>query len=86
MKTKNKRYTNEQLMKIIARLAKKRGLDFYPSYSGRFMFGATCIGFEGGRTECAALAYLIEKKTGLTANWDNMGLNFIYYFPDIRGE
>ena len=75
---------NNKLIKKIKRLAEDRGLSFRPDYSGRFMFGATCIGFVGENAECAALAALIRRKTGKDFRCDNMGkYDMIYYFPSL---
>jgi hypothetical protein len=78
--------TDKQLIQKIIRLAENRGLDPHRRYSGRCMFGATCIGFEGDNAECAALAAFIKRKTGRSFSYDNMGLNMIYYFPGIQDD
>ena len=76
--------TNEQLVKMICRLAKKRGLTLSRGYSGRGMFGKTCIGFYGERGPCIAVAELVKKKTGRSYRSDNLGFDTICYFPDIE--
>ena len=72
-----------KLINKIKRLASERVLRFHDDYSGRFMFGAECIGFSGENAECAALAALIRRKTGLEFRYDNLGLGMIYYFPGL---
>ena len=76
--------TNRQIVKKIVRIAENRGLTPYRGYSGRGMFGSKCIGFCGDNGECAALAGLIKRKTGISFSYDNMGLDMIYYFPSIE--
>ena len=73
-----------KLIAKIKRIAENRGLSFRDDYSGRFMFGAECIGFVGENAECAALACLIRRKTGEEFRYDNMGKSdMIYYFPSL---
>jgi hypothetical protein len=79
-------YTNQQLVQKIVRLAENRGLRPYRRYSGRCMFGATCIGFVGENAECAALASFIKRKTGKSFAYDNMAMEMIYYFPSIKDD
>ena len=78
--------TDKQLVQKIVRLAENRGLQSYRRYSGRGMFGATCIGFCGENAECAALASLIKRKTGRSFAYDNMAKEMIYYFPSIQDD
>ena len=77
---------HEKLIAKISRIADSRGLDVRTNYSGRGMFGSRCIGFVGDDMTCAALAGLVQRKTGHTARKDNMGLGTIYYFPTITTE
>ena len=75
----------EKLIARIVRLADRRGLTVETDYSGRFMFGQTCVGIVGEPGECAALATLIKKKTGFAYRSDSMGkYDQIYYFPEIN--
>ena len=85
-KSTMKNYTNEQLVRKIIKIAKKRGLRPYRAYSGRGMFGRTCIGFYGENAECAALACLIRRKTGKSFSYDNLALDVIYYFPCVEDK
>jgi DNA polymerase III delta prime subunit len=79
---------NKQIAKKIKRIAEKEGLEFRDDYSGRCMFGKTCVGIVGDKLTCAAVAKYVQKKiqdAGLFCNVcsDNMGLDMIYYFPQI---
>jgi hypothetical protein len=47
------------------------------------MYGAQCIGFYGDRDECASVAEFIKRKTGQQYRSDNLGLDWIVYFPNI---
>ena len=78
--------TNQQLIQKIIRLAENRGLRPHRQYSGRCMFGATCIGFVGENAECAALASFIKRKTGKSFAYDNMAMEMVYYFPSITDD
>jgi hypothetical protein len=73
----------KQLVHKIIRYCRKKRIRVYRHYSGRGMFGKECIGFCGEDHECAAIAVFISKKTGYDYSRDNMGLDMIYYFPDI---
>jgi hypothetical protein len=48
------------------------------------MFGKECIGFIGTDIECITVAEIIKRKTGKSYCSDNLGLDMIYYFPDIE--
>ena len=51
-------------------------------YSGRGMFGATCYGIVTDGPE------IVDKLTPLGTNQkiDNMGLDYIVYFPNLKGK
>lgn len=68
------------------------GFDVYEDYSGRGMFGKTCIGFCYDKTDVAAMADLIDAAFSLGeilelrdalryAETDSMGKGAIMYFP-----
>lgn len=67
--------------------------DFRDDYSGRCMYGKTCIGIVGGDIDVIYTQlndYLnnngyddIINKLGFP-RVDNMGLNYIVYFPHLR--
>jgi len=78
--------TNEQLVKMICRIVKKRGLKLSRGYSGRFMYGKTCVGFYGDLGPCVATAEFIKKKIGRSYSRDNLGFDTICYFPDIEDQ
>jgi hypothetical protein len=75
--------TDTKLVKKIVRYLENKPVTIYRYYSGRFMFGCTCIGFYGELNECEAIAQTIQKKTGRSFRSDNLGFNIIYYFPSI---
>lgn len=66
---------------------------FYPDYSGRFMYGRTCVGFV-----CDCVNEALEELQGYLqdnnyedadsiedlARTDNMGLSMIIYFPLVQ--
>jgi hypothetical protein len=67
--------------KIIGK-AGKMGLDIRRDYSGRGMFGKTCLGVTGSMEELDTLLSGVRGSAkGLRK--DNMGLGYIYYWPDL---
>lgn len=65
---------------------------FTNTYSGRFMYGDTCVGFDvDSLTELGTLAIAFVEVLGDTlgrdmterARTDNMGLGYIIYFPHV---
>lgn len=71
------------------------------SYSGRAMYGASCIGIEGESvlkvivdimilaahdTETPEQLELFGEWVKENARWDNMGLDMIVYFPSVPAE
>jgi hypothetical protein len=69
--------------KIIAK-AKELGLNVHHNYSGRGMFGKTCLGVVGTMQDLDTLLSEIKgSANGLRK--DNMGLDYIYYWPEIEG-
>jgi hypothetical protein len=73
---------NKTVKKII-NFIENKPVKVFRHYSGRFLFGAQCIGFFGDRDECAFVAEFIKRKTGQSYRSDNLGLDMIYYFPYI---
>ena len=62
----------------------------YPTDSGRFMFGSTCLGVEASRPlDLSGLMSEIVSRSARrelsnmmkSARWDNLGLEYITYFP-----
>ena len=78
----------------ICEFCEKYGYEFYPNYSGRFMYDAICLGIvcESIPNTLLELAdYLHSKgidnvgeKLGKVCS-DNLGLDMILYFPELRG-
>jgi hypothetical protein len=64
--------------------AEETGLDVRHDYSGRGMFGKTCLGVVGAMEDLDALLSEVKgSASGLRK--DNMGLDYIYYWPEIKG-
>lgn len=75
---------NKEKIKKIRATAKAVGGTVRDDYSGRFMFGKNCYGID-----CDNAVTCIEQaaKRGLTgARYDNMGLGYIVYWPNIQGK
>lgn len=85
----------------IAELEGEFDEDFRPDYSGRGMYGKTCIGYTGEYPFyfAARLAYLLNDGDEMDANdlvyaieglpecsTDSMGRGTIYYWPAVRAE
>jgi hypothetical protein len=60
--------------------AEELRLRIYSNYSGRGMFGKTCIGVVGSMEELDCLLGEV-KGSGKGLCKDNMGLDYIYYWP-----
>lgn len=71
---------NEMVEKL--KSLEERGYgDVYREYSGRGMFGATCIGFvTGNASDVIAEAGVRGAKT------DNLGTRTIVYWPNIKDD
>jgi hypothetical protein len=69
--------------KIIAK-AEELGLSVSHDYSGRGMFGKACLGVVGTMQDLDTLLSEI-KGSAKGLKKDNMGLDYIYYWPDIDG-
>jgi hypothetical protein len=71
------------LMKVTASELDMRFMD---DYSGRFMYGETCVGVVGSQFELASfwsgLPLAIRETLG-QPRIDNMGLDFIWYWPGV---
>jgi hypothetical protein len=68
----------------IIKKAEELGLNVYHDYSGRGMFGKNCLGVVGAMHDLDTLLSEVEGSAeGLRK--DNMGLDYIYYWPDIQG-
>lgn len=71
------------------------GYEFYNNYSGRFMFGKKCVGIVCDDTSTVMVdlsQYLFEHsvtdvRDALgTICYDNLGLQYIVYFPSIASK
>ena len=68
------------------------GKALYLNYSGRFMYGRTCLGFVGGMGDFMHFLLGIERadcgsewssEMANSVETDNMGRETIFYFPGI---
>lgn len=74
--------------------AKDMDLEFRSDYSGRGMYGESCIGFVGDispfdlglhlATRFQEDSEMLEMFLNDSSKLDNMGLDTILYFPDIQ--
>jgi len=74
----------EDKLEILNEVAKSVGGELYEGYSGRGMYGAQCYGIV-----CDDPMSCIENsaENGIKgANYDQMGLQYIVYWPRIRDE
>lgn len=74
---------NSEAIEIIEDAANAIGGEVTYSYSGRGMFGRTCVGIE-----CDSSQEVIEEAAsrGLRgAAVDNLGLGWIVYWPSVQG-
>ena len=74
--------TPEDLDPLLAKVAAEAGGTVHRDYSGRFMFGATCVGIAGDN-----LAAILEAAgaRGLRgARHDQLGKGWIVYWPHLR--
>lgn len=66
----------------LKRLAERKGWEYRNDYSGRFMFGDRCVGICGPNATA-----IIESAARLGvkgARTDNMGLDYIVYWPSLQ--
>jgi hypothetical protein len=75
----------EDQMKTIARIALRNAHSLRWVYSGRCMFGQTCFGFITNR-EGMNNAVTSCQRHKIDYRTDNMGLDYIVYFPYVKGE
>lgn len=76
--------TNADKIKIIYEVAEIIGGKIYEGYSGRGMYGKTCLGID-----CDDFQSAIEEAAALGlkgASWDELGLGYIVYWPDVDTE
>lgn len=75
--------SNDEAVEIIEEVAIEIDGEIRNNYSGRFMYGETCYGIV-----CAEPTSCIEEAAsrGLRgAKTDNMGREFIVYWPSVHG-
>lgn len=83
---------NEELLEVIEYLCEDRDCEMRP-YSGRFMYGAECIGIVAKDASVITSLLMelpdrhpdmkiIAKGMASCVRYDNMGLNIIAYFPN----
>ncbi|WP_309399971.1 hypothetical protein [Cerasicoccus maritimus] len=74
----------EQQIEILNEVAENIGGEVYEGYSGRFMYGAKCYGIV-----CEEIVTCIEEaaEQGIKgAKYDNLGLQYIVYWPHLRRD
>lgn len=79
---KTQTLTNDDKLDIIRMTADEIGGELYKGYSGRGMFGAECVGIT-----CDDPQEAIEEAAsrGLRgADWDNLGRQYIVYWPSVK--
>jgi hypothetical protein len=67
----------------IVNKAREMELEIRSNYSGRWMFGETCLGVVGSML---ALDTLLSEVKGSAKGLkkDSMGLEYIYYWPELK--
>jgi hypothetical protein len=77
--------TKKALAGRITEKAAELGLEVRMDYSGRYMFGKTCLGVVGGRFALAELmCSVFGSLRGLCR--DSMGKDDVFYWPLIHTE
>ena len=84
--------TSEQLREIADAISNSltwESVNVRPKYSGRGMFGKTCIGFSGPSDIAyhtgVGMAQVLGSEAGsLNPSMDNMGLGSIIYFTNLQ--
>jgi len=74
----------EEQIETLHEVADRIGGEVRSDYSGRGMYGRRCYGIE-----CSEPLHCIEQAAaqGITgANYDQMGLDYIVYWPRIRDD
>lgn len=87
----------ENIYCLIEKFCNERnGCSFCADYSGRFMYGRTCVGIVIDDRVCETIVALCDflHESGIecvsdmlgTIHSDSMGLSQIIYFPDLNGK
>ena len=72
------------LVEVLQRLEENGYGTVRDSYSGRFMYGERCVGFDTDDPDCVREA---TAKAGFGFGCiDNMGLGWIIYWPGIKSD
>ena len=74
----------EETLNILNEAADILGGEVYKGYSGRGMFGQKCYGIVCDDPLACVETVAMQGITG--ANYDNMALQYIVYWPTIRYE
>ncbi len=67
-------------------------MTLHPSYSGRGMYGKTCLGVSGTFSGLIAFVMYVSADDPdlagelTSVSWDDLGLDKIYYWTAIEGE
>lgn len=86
---------NNKVIEVIKAFCEDNDLEYVNDYSGRFMYGRSCVGFVGDDvlTSLVALCDALHAEEidsaldvlGMVA-MDSMGRQNILYFPNIRED
>ena len=74
----------EETLNILNEAADTVGGEVYKGYSGRGMFGQKCYGIVCDNPIACVETVAVKGITG--ANYDDMGLQYIVYWPRIKDE
>lgn len=69
-------------LKAINKVSEECEGTIYKDYSGRGMFGEICVGIVG--SDLQGLVNCAKRKKLPKPCWDNMGLDYIIYWPSIK--
>jgi hypothetical protein len=76
--------THQEQVDVVMKIGSKPGREIEDMYSGRFMYGATCYGIITSNPDNVAREAHLAGLKG--EKYDNMGLQFIVYWPHIPGK
>jgi len=71
--------------KAIIAKGEEMGLSVSLNYSGRGMFGATCLSVSGSRSELSELIMVLGTKARGYSE-DTLGMGVVYYWPAYKGD
>ena len=78
--------TDEDVIDEIIKFAEWNDLEVNTNYSGRGMFGATCLAIYGTRSELESIFSEIPEALNYNRKWDSMGMDYVLYWQDLRSD